>query len=115
MGKRHAVIENEIGAVGVDNQLLKQAGYKPDNQEMVTLLDNGCLCCTVREDLVVAIRNIVEMAKKTELSLCKGEKALDGIIIETTGLADPGPVCKTFYGDEFMSIHCKIDGVITLV
>lgn len=115
-GKRYAVIENEIGAVGVDNQLLE--GYKKRTEEQITLLDNGCLCCTMRGDLIDAIKGIVTKAKEREAEgKAKGDttKSLDGILIETTGMADPGPICKTFYGDQFVSSICKIDGVITVV
>lgn len=118
-GKRYAIIENEVGAVGVDNLLLKNAGYdKSSTEESITLLDNGCLCCTVRGDLVDAIKGIVDKARekyKAAGESKSGEKMLDGIIIETTGVADPGPICKTFYGDPFCNTYCKIDGVITLV
>lgn len=118
-GKKYAIIENEIGAVGVDNQLLASApGFKQTTEETITLLDNGCLCCTVRSDLVTAIRSIVETAKKKAAEAQEAGtdcRPLDGIIIETTGMADPGPICKTFYGDPFVSCYCKIDGVITVV
>jgi len=116
-GRKYAIIENEVGAVGVDNQLLKSAsGFEKSNiEEQIVLLDNGCLCCTVRGDLVDAIKGIVEKAKDKEKALGKQAKTLDAIIIETTGIADPGPICKTFYGDPFCSAYCRIDGVITLV
>jgi G3E family GTPase len=115
-GKKYAIIENEIGAVGVDNILLKDAGYENQfTEETVTLLDNGCLCCTVRSDLVGAIKGIVDKAKKQASADGDDVSAIDGILIETTGVADPGPICKTFYGDLFCSTYCKIDGVITLV
>lgn len=114
-GKKYAIIENEVGAVGIDNQLLK-AGDAKRTEESVTLLDNGCLCCTVRGDLVKAITDIVNAAKAKDKDAVEGDgKALDGILIETTGLADPGPICKTFYGDAFVSTYCRIDGVITVV
>merc|ERR1719181_460151 len=74
-GKKYAIIENEVGAVGIDNQLLKQSGYKQDSVEAITVLDNGCLCCTVRGDLVDAIRNICNAAKAKEKTLAPGEKA----------------------------------------
>jgi len=113
-GKKYAIIENEVGAVGIDNQLLK-AGDAQRTEESVTLLDNGCLCCTVRGDLVKAIQDIVNAAKAREKEQGEDGRALDGILIETTGLADPGPICKTFYGDPFVSTYCMIDGVITVV
>lgn len=116
-GKRYAVIENEVGQVGIDNMLLESPGYNAKSQESITLLDNGCLCCTVRGDLIEAIKGIVNAAKAKEKDRNPEDKskALDGILIETTGIADPGPICKTFYGDMFTSTYCQIDGVITVV
>jgi len=114
-GRRYAVIENEVGQVGIDNQLLASAGYEQKTEESITLLDNGCLCCTVRDDLVKAIKGIVEAAKKKEKADPDGGQTLHGILIETTGIADPGPICKTFYGDSFVNSYCKIDGVLTVV
>jgi len=115
-GKKFAVIENEVGAIGIDNQLLKGGYDKASTTEQITLLDNGCLCCTVRGDLVDAIKGIVETATKKQKELGdEAGRALDGILIETTGVADPGPICKTFYGDPFCTAYCKIDGVITVV
>eukprot|EP00440_Ansanella_granifera_P024586 gb/GFBE01026700.1/.p1 GENE.gb/GFBE01026700.1/~~gb/GFBE01026700.1/.p1 ORF type:complete len:488 (+),score=136.63 gb/GFBE01026700.1/:1-1464(+) len=113
-GKKYAVIENEFGDVAIDNQLLDQAVGKLDTVESVTVLDNGCLCCTVRDDLVGAIKEIV---KKVEERYNKGvENAmLDGILIETTGMADPGPIIKTFGADDVASKYCKIDGIVTVV
>jgi len=111
-GKRYAVIENEIGAVGIDNVLLQ--GYGKRTEESITLLDNGCLCCTVRGDLIDAIKGIIKSAKSKESDV-EGGHSLDGILIETTGMADPGPICKTFYGDDYVQSVCKIDGVITVV
>jgi len=109
------VIENEVGAVGIDNQLLKTEGYMKETVESIKLLDNGCLCCTVREDLVTAIKDIVEAAKARMKEEGENSRPLDGILIETTGIADPGPICKTFYGDAFVSSYCSIDGVLTVV
>jgi len=113
-GKKYAVIENEFGDVAIDNQLLDQAVGKQDTVESITVLDNGCLCCTVREDLVIAIKNIV---KKVEERYAAGvpDAMLDGILIETTGMADPGPIVNTFSKDDVMKKFCKIDGVLTVV
>ncbi|CAJ1417185.1 unnamed protein product [Effrenium voratum] len=124
-GYRYAVIENEVGQIGIDNQLL-QAGNAKRTAESVVLLDNGCLCCTVRSDLVEAVKQILlkadtELANKQAAAAAtgetedKGERVLDGILIETTGLADPGPVCKTFFADEELRTRTRIDGVLTLV
>jgi len=124
-GKKFAVIENEVGQIGIDNQLIADQGLSARTTESVTLLDNGCLCCTVRDDLVGAIKQILsrvdlERANAVASSADRtneGEERppLEGIIIETTGLADPGPVCKTFYADEDLRMRTKIDGVLTVV
>lgn len=111
-GKKYAVIENEFGDVAIDNQLLAVA--KAESVESITVLDNGCLCCTVRDDLVGAIKDIV---KAVEERYAKGVKdaMLDGILIETTGMADPGPIIKTFQMDKEVQKYCKIDGILTVV
>lgn len=83
-GHRIAVIENEFGEEGVDNELLLQ-----DQQEQIVEMNNGCICCTVRGDLV-RILNDLHRRKKA------GEVQFERVIIETTGLADPGPVAQTF-------------------
>jgi len=113
-GKKYAVIENEFGDVAIDNQLLDQAVGKLDTVESITTLDNGCLCCTVRDDLIGAIKAIV---KKVEDRCKAGAKdaLLDGILIETTGMADPGPIVKTFGQDDVVKKYCKIDGILTVV
>lgn len=111
-GKKYAVIENEFGEVSIDNQLIDAAVGKKDTVESITVLDNGCLCCTVRDDLVEAIKEIV---KKVEDRCAKGFPIIDGILIETTGMADPGPIIKTFGMDEVVQKYCKIDGILTVV
>lgn len=113
-GKKYAIIENEFGAVSIDNQLLDQAVGKLDTVESVTVLDNGCLCCTVRDDLVQAIQDIVDKVEKRYEEGVK-DALLDGILIETTGMADPGPIINTFSKDEVVKKYCKIDGVVTVV
>ena len=97
-GKKIAVIENEFGEVGVDNQLVIQA------DEELFEMNNGCICCTVRGDL---LRILARLAKRTV--------PLDGIIIETTGLADPGPVAQTFFTDEEIQTCYRLDAIVTLV
>ncbi|KAL2472187.1 plastid transcriptionally active 17 [Abeliophyllum distichum] len=101
-GKRIAVIENEFGEVDIDGSLV--ASHSSSNEEIV-MVNNGCLCCTVRGDLV---KLLLELVKK------KRDK-FDHIVIETTGLAKPGPVIETFCSDELLSRHVKLDGVVTLV
>jgi len=83
------VIENEYGSVGVDDQLVRSK-FKED--EDVVEMNNGCICCTVRGDLVKTLNRIAKMIK--------GGKELDGVIIETTGMADPAPVAQTFFADD---------------
>ncbi len=97
-GRKIAVIENEFGEVGVDNQLVIQS------DEELFEMNNGCICCTVRGDL---IRILNRLAKRKD--------PLDAILIETTGLADPGPVAQTFFTDGDMREHYKLDSIVTLV
>lgn len=101
-GMKFAIIENELGAVGVDDAIL---GTKSVNQEeeLVEMI-NGCICCTVRGDLI-----------KTLKRLYKRKKKFDAVLIETTGLADPGPVVQTFFMDEDLQKMYSLDGIITVV
>ncbi|KAI3501589.1 hypothetical protein L1887_29475 [Cichorium endivia] len=101
-GKRIAVIENEFGEVDIDGSLV--ASHSSANEDIV-MVNNGCLCCTVRGELVTML---LELVKK------KRDK-FDHIVIETTGLAKPGPVIETFCTDEQISRYVKLDGVVTLV
>jgi len=101
-GKKLAVIENEFGETGVDEEVLLAREH---SEEVVVEVKNGCICCTVRGDLVDALGNIY---KKT-----KGK--LDGVIIETTGLADPAPVCQSFFIEEEVQANFVIDAVVTIV
>mmetsp|Transcript_81335 Transcript_81335/g.226003 ORF Transcript_81335/g.226003 Transcript_81335/m.226003 type:complete len:436 (-) Transcript_81335:49-1356(-) len=122
-GQKIAVIENEVGSIGIDNKLIGDpAGIAARTEETVTLLDNGCLCCTVRSDLIAAVSQILDRAEAIAANgLAAGAGAagtgppLDAIVIETTGLADPGPVCKTFYAEESLRERTRIDGVLTVV
>ncbi|XP_014507509.1 uncharacterized protein LOC106767183 [Vigna radiata var. radiata] len=101
-GKRIAVIENEFGEVDIDGSLV--ASHSSASEEII-MVNNGCLCCTVRGDLV---KMLLELVRK------KRDK-FDHIVIETTGLAKPAPVIETFCSDELVSQHVKLDGVVTLV
>jgi len=96
-GKKYAVIVNEFGEIGIDNDLV--LGADEETFEM----NNGCICCTVRGDL---IRIIDELMRR------KGK--FDGIIVETTGLADPAPVAQTFFMDENIGRKTKLDAVVTV-
>ncbi|CAK8562023.1 unnamed protein product [Lathyrus sativus] len=102
-GKRIAVIENEFGEVDIDGSLV--ASHSSVSGENIIMVNNGCLCCTVRGDLV---KMLLELVRK------KKDK-FDHIVIETTGLAKPAPVIETFFSDELVSEYVKLDGVVTLV
>jgi G3E family GTPase len=102
-GQRIAVIENEFGEAGIDNELLVQ-----DRDEQIVEMNNGCICCTVRGDLV---RILGELHAKRK----DGALAFDRVIIETTGLADPAPVAQTFFVDEDIGMHYLLDAIVTLV
>jgi len=106
-GKRIAIIENEFGEVGIDDQLVK-GGFADKTEENIIEMNNGCVCCTVRGDLIAGLKKLVQSSKSTG-------KELDGVLIETTGLADPAPVAQTFFADEFISEHLRLDGILTIV
>ncbi|KAL1087452.1 hypothetical protein E1A91_D08G188600v1 [Gossypium mustelinum] len=102
-GKRIAVIENEFGEVDIDGSLV--ASHSSASEEDIVMVNNGCLCCTVRGDLVKMLLDLVK----------KKKDKFDHIVIETTGLAKPAPVIETFCSDELVSRYVKLDGVVTLV
>jgi G3E family GTPase len=102
-GQRIAVIENEFGEAGIDNDLLVQ-----DQGEQIVEMNNGCICCTVRGDL---IRILGDLAARR----AAGTLAFDRVIIETTGLADPAPVAQTFFVDEDIGMTYLLDAVVTMV
>ena len=97
-GKKVAVIVNEFGEVGIDNQLIIDA------DEEIFEMNNGCICCTVRGDLIRIIGNLMKRRDK-----------FDHIVIKTTGLADPAPVIQTFFVDEDMREKLLLDAVVTVV
>lgn len=101
-GQRIAVIENEFGEEGIDNDLLFQG------EEQIVEMNNGCICCTVRGDLV---RILGELSEKRE----QGQIHFERVIIETTGLADPAPVAQTFFIEEAIQDYYLLDGIITVV
>src|SRR2546423_7143130 len=102
-GEKIAVIENEFGETGIDNEILVK-----DKQEQIVEMNNGCLCCTVRGDLV---RILGDLGKKRR----QGKLKFDRVIIETTGLANPGPVAQTFFMDEAIHDQYMLDAVLTVV
>lgn len=97
-----AVIVNEYGEVGIDNQLVV------DSEEEILEMNNGCICCTVRGDLIRILRTLV-------FSMDQGKVAFDRVLIETTGLADPAPVAQTFLMDELLSEIFEVDSIVTVV
>jgi G3E family GTPase len=97
-GKKVAVIVNEFGEVGIDNQLVVDA------DEEIFEMNNGCICCTVRGDLIRIISNLMKRRDK-----------FDHLVIETTGLADPAPVIQTFFMDEDVQQQTNLDAVVTVV
>jgi G3E family GTPase len=101
-GRRIAVIENEFGEVGVDSEILEKS------EEQILEMNNGCICCTVRGDL---IRILGSLKDKRE----KGALRFERIIIETTGMADPGPVAQTFFTDEDIGNYYLLDSILTVV
>ena len=102
-GHRIAVIENEFGEEGVDNDLLLQ-----ERDEQIVEMNNGCICCTVRGDL---IRILGDLRERRE----RGEIGFERVVIETTGMADPGPVAQTFFIDDDIADYYLLDAVITIV
>ncbi|MES2152716.1 MAG: GTP-binding protein [Pseudomonadota bacterium] len=102
-GLKIAVIENEFGQENIDNEILVH-----DSGEQIVEMNNGCICCTVRGDLIVALTSL---ARKR----AAGELHFDRLVIETTGLANPGPVAQTFFIDEEVGADYMLDAVITVV
>jgi len=98
-GMRFAIIENEFGEVGVDDQVIKE-----ESEEQIIEVMNGCVCCTVRGDLVKVLTRLHERMS-----------TFDAVIIETTGLADPAPVAQTFFVDDNIKRMYHLDGIITVV
>ena len=97
-GKKYAVVINEFGELGVDNDLVV------DTDEEVFEMNNGCICCTVRGDLIRIVGGLMKRRDK-----------FDGIIIETTGLANPAPVAQTFFVDEGVKAKTRLDAIVTVV
>ncbi|MGE0255780.1 MAG: GTP-binding protein [Alphaproteobacteria bacterium] len=97
-GRRYAVIVNEFGEIGIDNDLVV------DTDEEVFEMNNGCICCTVRGDLIRIVGDLLERRDR-----------FDAIVIETTGLADPAPVAQTFFADDSVREKTKLDSITTVV
>jgi G3E family GTPase len=97
-GKKYAVIVNEFGEVGIDNELIVDA------DEEVIEMNNGCICCNVRGDLIRILSGLMKRVER-----------FDGILVETTGLADPAPVAQTFFVDDDVRRRTKLDAIVTVV
>ena len=97
-GRKYAVIVNEFGEIGIDNDLVV------GSDEEIFEMNNGCICCTVRGDLIRVIGGLLKRAA-----------GFDGILIETTGLADPGPVAQTFFADPDIASRASLDSIVTVV
>ncbi|MBE7419979.1 MAG: GTP-binding protein [Ideonella sp.] len=102
-GQKIAVIENEFGEENIDNEILVA-----DTGEQIIQMNNGCVCCTIREDLRSTLSTLAEKRRKGELDF-------ERVVIETTGLADPGPVAQTFFMDDEIAEQYLLDSVLTLV
>ncbi len=102
-GQKIAVIENEFGEENIDSDILVT-----DTKEQIIQMSNGCICCTIREDLRDTLRDLAEKKRK-------GELVFDRVVIETTGLADPGPVAQTFFMDDEIAESYLLDSILTLV
>ena len=102
-GLKIAVIENEFGEENIDNEILVA-----DTTEHIVQMSNGCVCCTIREDLRTTLQDLAEKKRNGELDF-------DRVVIETTGLADPGPVAQTFFMDDQIAESFLLDAVLTLV
>ncbi len=102
-GQKIAVIENEFGEENIDNEILVS-----DTQENIIQMSNGCICCTIRDDLRTTLQDLAQKKRKGELDF-------ERVVIETTGLADPGPVAQTFFMDDEIAEQYLLDSILTLV
>ncbi len=102
-GQKIAVVENEFGEENIDNDILVA-----DTSENIIQMSNGCICCTIRDDLRATLADLAQKKRKGELDF-------DRVVIETTGLADPGPVAQTFFMDDEVAEQYLLDAIVTLV
>jgi G3E family GTPase len=102
-GQKIAVIENEFGEENIDNDILVA-----DTEEHIIQMSNGCVCCTIREDLRTTLQDLLQRQRRGQLDF-------ERVVIETTGLADPGPVAQTFFMDEEVAEGYLLDAIVTLV
>ncbi len=102
-GQKIAVVENEFGEENIDNEILVA-----DTTENIIQMSNGCICCTIRDDLRATLADLAQKKRKGELDF-------ERVVIETTGLADPGPVAQTFFMDDEVAEQYLLDAIVTLV
>ena len=102
-GQKIAVVENEFGEENIDNEILVA-----DTTENIIQMSNGCICCTIRDDLRATLQDLAQKKRKGELDF-------ERVVIETTGLADPGPVAQTFFMDDEIAEQYLLDSILTLV
>ncbi|MCW5653001.1 GTP-binding protein [Hydrogenophaga sp.] len=102
-GQKIAVVENEFGEENIDNEILVA-----DTTENIIQMSNGCICCTIRDDLRATLQDLAQKKRKGELDF-------ERVVIETTGLADPGPVAQTFFMDDEVAEQYLLDSILTLV
>ena len=106
-GKKIAIIENEFGDTSIDDKLIAKNSQFHSDEEIVETL-NGCICCSVRQDLIAILKKLAGRS-------AAGELRLDAIVIETTGMADPAPVAQTFLVDDAIKAFARLDGIVTIV
>src|SRR5262245_21966643 len=102
-GQKIAIIENEFGEENIDNDILVT-----ESKEQIVQMSNGCICCTIREDLRATLADLAARRRR-------GEFDFERVVIETTGLADPGPVAQTFFMDDEIAESFLLDSILTLV
>eukprot|EP00937_MAST-01D_sp_MAST-1D-sp2_P000582 g582.t1 len=105
-GKKIAIIENEFGEVGIDDALLRKNTKLQAEEEIIEMM-NGCICCTVRQDLIVVLKKLADRVAAGTV--------VNQVVIETTGLADPAPVAQTFFVDDIVKAAFRLDGIVTLI
>merc|ERR1719242_590635 len=103
--KKIAIIENEFGEISIDDALLKN--QKLALAEKIVVMDNGCMCCTIRGDLINGLQQIIDEIKNGT--------QIDGIMIETTGMADPVPIVRTFMSNPDITCDLRLDAVVSMV
>ena len=106
-GKKIAIVENEFGDVAIDDALIAKNSKHAMDTEIIEVL-NGCICCSVRSDLIAFLEKLAQR-------VANGELELDAIVIETTGMADPSPVAQTFLVTDTVRDYFRLDGIVTLV